>query len=101
MPVCNLIEALNEVAARPHETHEQCLMSINRIGRATPGSRAVDLIAKLAEKAHFMRVNDQWNLVQDQEANSCSHTLVQPVNPGPNHIRPVNQPTPNHSRATG
>jgi hypothetical protein len=32
LPVCNLTETLDEVAARPHETPEQCLTSINRIG---------------------------------------------------------------------
>jgi hypothetical protein len=40
LPMRKLTEALDEVAARPYETPEQCLMSINRIGHATLGNCA-------------------------------------------------------------
>jgi hypothetical protein len=44
---------------------EQCLMSINRIGRATPGNRTAELIALLAEKGYFMSTDNCQNKVQD------------------------------------
>jgi hypothetical protein len=56
LSIRNLNEALDEIANRSHTTPEQCLMSINRIGRAVQGNRAGDLITKLAEDAYFMRV---------------------------------------------
>jgi hypothetical protein len=57
LPICNLVEALDQVESRVHTTPEQCLMSITTIARQAQGMRAGQVIAKLAEDAYFMRVN--------------------------------------------
>jgi hypothetical protein len=59
LPIQNLIEALNQVESRVHTTPEQCLMSITTIARQAQGMRAGEVIAKLAEDAYFMRVNNR------------------------------------------
>jgi hypothetical protein len=65
LPIRNLNTVLDNVAMRPHDMLEQCLMSINRIGRATPGNRTAELIALLAEKGYFMSTDNCQNKVQD------------------------------------
>jgi hypothetical protein len=52
------VEALEQVESRVHTTPEQCLMSITTIARQTQGMHAGQVIAKLAEDAYFMRVNN-------------------------------------------
>jgi hypothetical protein len=59
LPVRNLAEALNQFANRVHTTPEQCLMSISTIARQAQGIRAGEVIAKLAEDAYFMRVDNR------------------------------------------
>jgi hypothetical protein len=59
IPILNLIEALNQVESRVHTTPEQCLMSITTIARQAQGMRAGEVIAKLAEDAYFMRVDNR------------------------------------------
>jgi hypothetical protein len=59
LPIRNLAEALEQVESRVHTTPEQCLMSITVIARQAPGIRAGEVIAKLAEDAYFMRVDNR------------------------------------------
>jgi hypothetical protein len=59
LPIRNLAEALDQVESRVHTTPEQCLMSITTIARQAKGMRAGQVIAKLAEDAYFMRVNNR------------------------------------------
>jgi hypothetical protein len=59
LPIRNLTEALNQVESRMHTTPEQCLMSITMIARQAQGMRTGEVIAKLAEDAYFMRVNNR------------------------------------------
>jgi hypothetical protein len=85
-PVRNLAEALEAVESRVHTTPEQCLMSITVIARQAQGIRAGEVIAKLAEDAYFMRVDNRVNQSpparhRDNEATSRS------ANNGPNRTR--------------
>jgi hypothetical protein len=59
LPIRNLAEALETVESRVHTTPEQCLMSITAIARQAQGIRAGEVIAKLAEDAYFMRVDNR------------------------------------------
>jgi hypothetical protein len=59
LPIRNLAEALDQVESRVHTTLEQCLMSITTIARQAQGMRAREVIAKLAEDAYFMRVDNR------------------------------------------
>jgi hypothetical protein len=61
LPIRNLTEALEQVESRVHTTPEQCLMSITAIARQAQGIRAGEVIAKLAEDAYFMRVDNRDN----------------------------------------
>jgi hypothetical protein len=61
LPIRNLAEALEAVESRVHTTPEQCLMSITAIARQAQGIRAGEVIAKLAEDAYFMRVDNRVN----------------------------------------
>jgi hypothetical protein len=77
LPIRNLAEALDQVENRVHTTLEQCLMSITTIARQAQGMRAGQFIAKLAEDAYFMRVDNKVTQVppvrnrqQDNEATS-------------------------------
>jgi hypothetical protein len=56
LPIRNLAEALDQVES---STPEQCLMSITAIARQAQGMRAGEVIAKLAEDAYFMRVDNR------------------------------------------
>jgi hypothetical protein len=59
LPIRNLTEALDQVESRVHTTPEQCLMSITTIARHAQAMRAGEVIAKLAEDAYFMRVDNR------------------------------------------
>jgi hypothetical protein len=79
LPIRNLAEALDQVESRVHTTPEQCLMSITMIAHHAQGMRAGEVIAKLAEDAYFMRVDNRVTQVplvrnrqQDNEATSRS-----------------------------
>jgi hypothetical protein len=61
LPIRNLAEALEVVESRVHTTPEQCLMSITAIARQAQGILAGEVIAKLAEDAYFMRVDNRVN----------------------------------------
>jgi hypothetical protein len=86
LPIRNLVEALEAVESRVHTTPGQCLMSITSIARQAQGIRAGVVIAKVAEDAYFMRVDNRVNQPpparnRDNEATSRS------ANPGPNRTR--------------
>jgi hypothetical protein len=79
LPIRNLAEALDQVESRVHTTPEQCLMSITTIARQAQGMRVGKVIAKLAEDAYFMRVDNRVTQVppvrnrqHDNEATSRS-----------------------------
>jgi hypothetical protein len=79
LPIRNLAEALDQVESRMHTTPEQCLMSITTIAHQDQGMHAGEVIAKLAEDAYFMRVDNRVTQVppvrnrqQDNEATSRS-----------------------------
>jgi hypothetical protein len=98
LPIRNLAEALEAVESRVHTTHEQCLMSITAIARQAQGIRAGEVIAKLAEDAYFMRVDNRVNQPpparnRDNEATSRS------ANPGPNRTRAELPAQPNRTRS--
>jgi hypothetical protein len=59
LPIRNLTEPLDQVESRVHTTPEQCLMSITTIARRAQGMRVVEVIAKLAEDAYFMRIDNR------------------------------------------
>jgi hypothetical protein len=58
LPIRNLTDTLDQVASRVHTTPEQCRMSITLIAHHAQGIRAGEVIAKLAEDAYFMRVDN-------------------------------------------
>jgi hypothetical protein len=74
LPIRNLNEALDQVANRVHTTPEQCLMSITTIARQAQGHHVGEVIAKLAEDAYFMRVNNRVAPAGNHEATSHSRT---------------------------
>jgi hypothetical protein len=98
LPIRNLAEALEAVQSRIHTTPEQFLMSITAIARQAQGIRAGEVIAKLAEDAYFMRVDNRVNQPpparnRDNEATSRSADL------GRNRTRAELPAQPNRTRA--
>jgi hypothetical protein len=67
LPIRNLAEALDQVESRVHTTPEQCLMSITTIAHHAQGMRAGEVIAKLAEDAYFMRVDNRVTQVPPRQ----------------------------------
>jgi hypothetical protein len=99
LPIRNLAEALDQVESRVHTTPEQCLMSITAIARPAQGMRTGEVIAKLAEDAYFMRVDNRVTQAppvrnRDNEATSHSADL------GRNRTRAELPANPKHTRAT-
>jgi hypothetical protein len=101
LPIRNLTEALDQVESRMHTTPEQCLMSITTIARQAQAMRAGEVIAKLAEDAYFMRVDNRVTQVppvrkrqQDNEATSRSADI------GRNRTRGELPANPNRTRAS-
>jgi hypothetical protein len=101
LPIRNLAEALDQVESWVHTTPEQCLMSITTIARQAQGMCAGQVIAKLAEDAYFMRVNNRVtqappvrNRQHDNGATSRSADI------GRNHTRAELPANPNRTRAT-
>jgi hypothetical protein len=98
LPIRNLAEALEQVESRVHTTPEQCLMSITAIACQAQGIRAGEVIAKIAEDAYFMRVDNRVNQPpparnRDNEATSRSADL------GRNRTRAELPAQPNRTRA--
>jgi hypothetical protein len=101
LPIRNLAEALDQVESRVHTTLEQCLMSITTIACQAQGMRAGEVIAKLAEDAYFMRVDNRVTQVcpvrnrqQDNKATSRSADI------GPNRTRGELPANPNRTRTS-
>jgi hypothetical protein len=67
LPIRNLTEALDQVANRVHTTPEQFLMSITTIACQAQGVHVGEVIAKLAEDAYFMRVDNRVTQVPPLE----------------------------------
>jgi hypothetical protein len=102
LPIRNLAEALDQVKNRVHNTPEQCLMSITTKARQAQGMRAGEVIAKFAEDAYFMIVDNRVAQVPpvrtrqpDNEATSHS-----PADNGRNRTRGELPANPNHTRAS-
>jgi hypothetical protein len=98
LPIHNLAEALEQVESMVHTTLEQCLMSITAIARQAQWIRAGEDIAKLAEDAYFMRVDNRVNQPpparnRNNEATSRSADL------GRNCTRAQLPAQPNRTRA--
>jgi hypothetical protein len=98
LPIRNLAKALDQVESRVHTTSEQCLMSITAIARQAQGMRAGEVIAKLAEDAYFMRVDNRVTQPppvrnRDNEATSRSADI------GRNRTRAELPVNPNRTRA--
>jgi hypothetical protein len=98
LPIRNLGEALEQVKSRVHTTPEQCLMSITAIARQAQGIRAGEVIAKLAEDAYFMQVDNRVNQPpparnRDNEDTSRTTDL------GRNRTRAELPAQPNRTRA--
>jgi hypothetical protein len=98
LPIRNLAEALEAVESKVHTTPEQCLMSITAIAHQAQGIHAGEVIAKLAEDAYFMRVDNKVTQPpparnRDNEATSRSADL------GRNHTRAELPANPNRTRA--
>jgi hypothetical protein len=76
LPIRNLAEAPDQVESRVHTTPEQCLMSNTAIAHQAQGMRAGEVIAKLAEDAYFMRVDNRVaQPLPRQEPRQRSHKL--------------------------
>jgi hypothetical protein len=73
LPIRNLAEALDQVESRVNTTPEQCLMSITVIARQAQGMHAGEVIAKLAEHAYFMRVDNR--VTQVPPSGTTSKTM--------------------------
>jgi hypothetical protein len=98
LPIRNLAESLEALESKVHTTPEQCLMSITAIARQAQDIRAGEVIAKLAEDAYFMRVDNRVNQPpparhHDNEATSRS------ANSGPNRTRAELPVQPNCTRS--
>jgi hypothetical protein len=60
----------DQVESQVHTTPEQCLMSITTIARQAQGMRAGEVIAKLAEDAYIMRVDNRVTQVPPSGTSS-------------------------------
>jgi hypothetical protein len=89
LPIQNLTKALDQVESRVHTTPEQCLMSITTIARQAQGMRAGEVIAKLAEDAYFMRVDNKVAQVPPLRTREPDHeaTSRSPVDNRHNRTR--------------
>jgi hypothetical protein len=102
LPIRNLIEGLNQVESRVHTTPEQCLMSITTIAHQAQGMRAGEIIAKLAEDAYFMRVDNRVTQVPPLRTREAEHeaTRRSPADNGRNRTRGELPQNPNRTRAS-
>jgi hypothetical protein len=102
LPIRNLTEALNQVKSWVHTTPEQCLMSITTIARQAQGMRAGEVIAKLAEDAYFMRVDNRVTQVPPLRTRETDHeaTSRSPADNGHNRTRGELPQNPNRTRAS-
>jgi hypothetical protein len=90
LPIQNPTKALDQVESQVHTTPEQCLMSITMIARQAQGMRAGEVIAKLAEDAYFMRVDNRVTQVPPlriREPDNHEATSRSPADNGRNRTR--------------
>jgi hypothetical protein len=73
LPIRNLTEALNQVESQVHTTPKQCLMSITTIARQAQGMHAGEVIAKHAEDAYFIRVDNRFTQVPPLRTRKADH----------------------------
>jgi hypothetical protein len=102
LPIRNLTEDLDQVANRVHTTPEQCLISISTIARQAKGMRSGEVIAKVAEDAYFMRVDNRVTKVpplRTHEHENHEATSRSPAN-GRNRTRGELPQNPNLTRAS-
>jgi hypothetical protein len=101
LPIRNLIEALDQVESRVHTTPEQCLVSITTVARQAQGMRAGEVVAKLAEDAYFMRVDNRVTQVPPLKTREDDHeaTSRSPADNGRNRTRGELPQNPNRTRA--
>jgi hypothetical protein len=102
LPIRNLTEALNQVESRVHTTLEQCLMFITMIARQAQGMRAGEVIAKLAEDAYFMTVDNRVTEAPPLRTREADHeaTSRSPADNGCNRTRGKLPRNPNRTRAS-
>jgi hypothetical protein len=100
LPIRNLTEALDQVEKRVHTTPEQCLMSITTIARQAQGMRAGEVIAKLAEEAYFMRVDNRVTQPPPPRTHEYEATSRSPADNGCNCTRGELPQNPNRTRAS-
>jgi hypothetical protein len=103
LPIRNLAEALDQVENRVHTTPEKCLMSITVIARQAQGMRAGEVIAKLAEDAYFMRVDNRVTQVppiRTRQPENNEATSRSPADNGHNRTRGELPANPNRTRAS-
>jgi hypothetical protein len=102
LPIRNLTEALKQVESRVHSTPEQCLISITTIARQAHGKRAGKVIAKLAEDAYFMTVDNRVTQVPPLRTCEADHeaTSRSPADNGRNRTRGELPQNPNRTRAS-
>jgi hypothetical protein len=90
LPIRNLAQTLDQVANRVHTTPEQCLMSINTIAHQVQGIHTGEVIAKLAEDAYFMRVDNRVTQLPPPRTRETGHheaTSSSPADGGHNRSR--------------
>jgi hypothetical protein len=103
LPIWNLAEALDQVENQVHTTPEQCLMSITTIARQAQRMRAGEVIAKLAEDAYFMRVDNrvaQVPPIRTRQPDNNEATSRSPADNGCNRTQAELPANPNRTRAS-
>jgi hypothetical protein len=86
-----------------HTTQEQCLVSITTIAHQAQGIRVGEVIAKLAEDAYFMRVDNRVTQVPPTRTGDHVHheaTSRSPADGGRNRPRGEQPQNPNRTRAS-
>jgi hypothetical protein len=102
LPLRNLAESLEQVASRVHTTPEQCLMYTSTIARQAQGIRVGEVIAKLAEDAYFMRVENRVTQApppRTREHENHEATSRSPADNGRNRTQGELPQNPNRTRA--
>jgi hypothetical protein len=101
LPIRNLAEAFDQVENWVHTTPEQCLMSITTIAHQAQGMRVGEVIAKLAEDAYFMRVDNrvaQVPPIRTRQPENNEATSRSPADNGRNCTRGELLANPNRTR---
>jgi hypothetical protein len=102
LPIQNLAEALNQVENLVHTTPEQFLISITMIACQAQGMHAGEVIAKLAEDAYFMRVDNRVAQVPPVRNHQPDNNVTSrsPADNGRNRTRGELPANPNRTQAS-